>query len=105
MLTCSFYAFLYGIMRAYFAKGFRSFHTGSVRSSGQRAAKLLTFKVDSLKKSLPLGSGPNPTSWPEFEFLGSNHSQSLMAGIFAALLPTDSIFLVWEDLNQLEKIT
>ena len=31
-------------------KGFRSFHTGNMGSVGQRAAKLLAFKVGVLKK-------------------------------------------------------
>ena len=51
--------FLYGIMRAYFAKGFRSFHTGSVGSLGQRAAKLLTFKVGGLKKKSAIRHRPH----------------------------------------------
>ena len=33
-----------------FVKGYRSFHTGSIGSVGQRAANLLAFKVRGLKK-------------------------------------------------------
>ena len=37
-------------MLPYFEEGFRSFNTTNERSEGQRAAKLLAFKVGVLKK-------------------------------------------------------
>ena len=36
---------------------------------------------------------------------GSNHSQSLMASNFIALLPTDSIFLSLKDLSLLQSVS
>ena len=49
------------------------------------ALKLLAVKVRGLKKSLPPDPAPlESVSWIQ-EHPGSNHSQSLMAGNFAAL--------------------
>ena len=69
-------------------KGIRSFIAENLGSVGQRAAKLLAIKL-----------------WELFDFarirdhLRSNHSQSLMAGNFAALWPTDPKFLALKDLS------
>ena len=40
----------------YFGKGFRSFHTGNIKSVDQRAAKLLDVKVVVLKKKMSAAS-------------------------------------------------
>ena len=69
-----------------FKKGFRSFNTDNVGSVGQRASKLPAVKVGGLKKK----SAAQP--WPHSNQSASvrsrtnlNHSQSLMAGNFAAI--------------------
>ena len=71
-----------------------------MRSVGQRAAKLLAVNVRGLKKKSAI--------WPRQHSNqsarvrggpGSNHSQSLMAGNFAALLSTELKFSELKDLN------
>ena len=60
----------------------RSFDAENLGSVDLRAAKLLAVKVRDLKISLPPDPGHTQTSRI---YAGSNHSQSLMAGNFAAL--------------------
>ena len=77
MLLLNFYTVL---------KMFRSFNAENLRSVGQRAAKLLAVKVGGLMKK----SATQPQPWSNRlarirVVPGSNHSQSLMAGNFAAL--------------------
>ena len=83
-----------------FKKGFRSFNTENLGSVGQRASKLPAVKVGGHKKKS--ADWPRPLSNQSARIRvvpGSNHSQSLMAGHFAALLPTDPKFLALKDLN------
>ena len=63
-------------------KKIRSFDAENLGSVDLRAAKLLAVKVGDLKKSLPPDPGHTRTSRV---CVGLNHSQSLMAGNFAAL--------------------
>ena len=63
-------------------KKIRSFDAENLDTVDLRATKLLDIKVGDLKKSLPPDPGPTRTSRVCAE---SNHSQSLMAGNFAAL--------------------
>ena len=65
-----------------FLKKIRSFDAKNLGSIDLRAAKLQAVKVGDLKKSLPPDPGPTRTIRICVE---SNHSQSLMAGNFAAL--------------------
>ena len=69
-------------------------------------AKLLAVKVGGLKKKSAGRPWPhsNQSAWVRV-LAWSNHSQSLMAGDFAALWPTDSKFLATKDLNLLKKHT
>ena len=79
---------------------FRSFNAENLRSIGQRALKLLAVKVGGLKKKS--ANQPRPLSNHSARIRvvpGSNHSQSLMAGNFAALQPTDPKFLAIKDPN------
>ena len=70
----------------YFKKGFRSFNTENFGSVGQRASKLPAVKVGGLKKKSAIRPRPQSASLPRFEpQTRTNHSQSLMAGNFAAL--------------------
>ena len=84
----------------YLSNGFRTFHTINMGSVGQRAAKLLAVNVGGLKKESAIRPWPHSNqsarvrSWAK-----SNHSQSLMAGNFAALWPTDPTFSGLKDLN------
>ena len=55
----------------YFEKGFRSFHTGSMESIGQRATKLPALKVGGLKKKSAASAIPANTCAIAFG-LGSN---------------------------------
>ena len=84
----------------YSKKGFRSFNTENLRFFGQRASKLPAVKVGGHKKKS--ADQPRPL-WNQSALIrdcaGLNHSQSLMAGIFAALLPTDPNFSALKDLN------
>ena len=90
----------------YSFKRFRSFYAQTLGSVGQRAAKLLAVKVGGLKKKSASWPRPQSASVPGFDSRSrSNHSQSLMAGNFAALWPTDSKFLATKDLNLLKKHT
>ena len=90
----------------YFFKRFRSFIAENLKSVGQTAAKWLAVKVGGLKKKSAFQPRPH-SNWSARvrEHPGSNHSQSLMAGNFAAHWPTDSIFTAIKDLNLLKKYT
>ena len=61
--------------------------------------KLQAVKVESLKKSLQPGPEPTQKKAQIQDRPGSNHSQSLMAGNFAALWPTDPKFSAIKILN------
>ena len=89
-------------MLIYFEEMLRFFHTINKGSLGQRATKLPAFKVGGLKKK----SAGRP--WPylnqsaqDRSLASSNHSQSLKAGNFAALWPTDPKLSELKDLNPL----
>ena len=86
-------------------KKFRSFDAKNLGSVGQRAAKLLAVKVGGLKKVCQPAPAPVSQCARVRTPVPSNHSQSLMAGNFAALWPTDSKFLATKDLNLLKKHT
>ena len=67
-------------------KGFRSFNAENLGFVGQRASKLLAVKVGGHKKKS--ADWPRPLSNQSARIRvvpGSNHSQSVMAGNFAAL--------------------
>ena len=84
----------------YFKKGFRSFNTENLRSVGQRASKLPAVKVGGHKKKSADRPRPLSNQLARIRVVpGSNHSQSLMAGHFAALQPTDLKFSALKDLN------
>ena len=51
----------------YFKKGFGSFNIENLGSVGQRAAKLLAFKVGGSKKKSAIWPRPHPTSRPGSE--------------------------------------
>ena len=78
------------------SKKIRSFDAKNLGTVNLRAAKLLPVKVGYLKKSLPPDPGHTRTSRV---YAGSNHSQSLMAGNFAALKSVDPKFSAMKDLN------
>ena len=86
-------------------KKIRSFDAENLGSVGQRAAKLLAVKVGGLKKVCQPAPAPVSQCARVRTPAPSNHSQSLMAGNFAALWPTDSKFLATKDLNLLKKHT
>ena len=70
-------------------KRFRCLNAKNLESVGQRAAKLLAVKVGGLKKKSASRPQPQSASVPGFDSRSrSNHSQSLMAGNFAARLQT-----------------
>ena len=90
----------------YFRKGFRSFNTENLGSVGQRASKLPAVKVGGHKKKS--ADRPRPLSNQSARIRvvpGSNHSQSLMAGNFAALWPTDPKFSALKDLNPFKTVS
>ena len=92
----------------HFEKGFRSFHPVNIGSAGQRAAKLPAFKVGGFPKSLPLRpyqlkSVQVHSAWVWIR-PGSNHSQNLMDGNFAALWLTDSKVSALKDLNPFQTV-
>ena len=67
-------------------KGFRSFNAKNLKSLGQTASKLPVVKVGGRKKKSAARPRPhsNQSAWIQ-SWASSNHSQSLMAGNFAAL--------------------
>ena len=68
-------------------------------SVGQRVSKLPALKVGGLKKKSVAWPRPHSNhSALVRDVPGSNHSQSLMAGNFAALWPTDLKFSALKDL-------
>ena len=78
---------------------FRSFNAENLGSVGQVALKLPAVKVGGLKKKS--ASRPRPHSNHSAQIrsrANSNHSQSLMAGNFAALWPTNPKFSALKDL-------
>ena len=89
-----------------FFKRFRSFNAKNLGSAGQRAAKLLAVKVGGLKKKSASRPRPQSASLLGFDSRSrSNHSESLMAGNFAAHWPTDPKFSALKHLNFLKKHT
>ena len=87
-------------------KRFRSFIVVNMESVDWRTAKLLAFKVGGLKKKSAIQPRPHSNHLAHIrERPGSNHSQILMAGNFAAPWPTDSKFLSIKDLNLFQKYT
>ena len=69
-----------------FFERFRFLNAENLGSVGQRAAKLLAVKVGGLKKKSASQPWPHPNQSAQIlDCPGSNHSQSLMAGNFAAL--------------------
>ena len=80
-------------------KGFTSFIAENLRSIGQRAAKLLAVNIRGLKKKS--ASQPRPLLNQSARVrtrAKSNHSQSLMAGNFAALWSIGPKFSAFKDL-------
>ena len=77
-------------MYSKFCKGFRSFNAKNLRSIDQKASKLLVVKFGGLKKKSAAQPRLHSNQLARIgERTGSNHSQSLMPGNFAALWPTD----------------
>ena len=85
--------------------GFRFLNAENLGSVGQRAAKLPAVKVGGHKKK--------SADWPRSlsnqsarvrTRAKSNHSQSLVAGNFATLWPTDPKFSVLKDLNPFKTV-
>ena len=83
-------------------KKFRSFDAKNLGSVDLRAAELLAVKVGDLKKSLQPDPGPTLTGQV---YVGSNHSQTLMASSFAALQSTEPKFLASKDLIFLKTVS
>ena len=76
-----------------FFKRLGSFDDKNLGSVGQRAAKLPAIKVGGLKKKSAFQPWPHSNRSARVrDRPGSNHSQSFMAGNFAALKPTDPKF-------------
>ena len=89
-----------------FFKMFRSFNAWNLGSLGRMASKLPAAKVGGLKKKSAGRPQPQSASLLGFNSRSwSNHSESLMAGSFAAHWPTDSKFLALGHLNFLKKHT
>ena len=79
-------------------KKIRSFDAENLGSVCQRAAKLLAVKVGGLKKVCQPAPAPVSQCARVRTPAPSNHSQSLMAGNFAAIWPTDPKFSASKDL-------
>ena len=89
-----------------FFKRFRSFNAENLGSVGQRAAKLPAVNVGGLKKKSASRPRPQSASLLGFDSRSrSNHSESLMAGNFAAHWPTDSKVSALKHLNFLKRHT
>ena len=74
---------------------------GISRSKGCKLTSYQSLRSKKKSAALPQPHSNQPASiWERLE---SNHSQSLMAGNFAALCPTDPKFLSLKDLNLLKK--
>ena len=68
-------------------EGFRSFNVKNLGSVSYTASKLSAVKVGGLKKKSAIRPRPQSNHLAQVRVvLGSNHSQSLMAGNFVALL-------------------
>ena len=77
-----------------------------MKSFGQMASKLPVVKVGGLTKKSAIWPRPHSNQSARVRSgPGSNHSQTLMAGKFAALRPTDPKFLALKDLNFFKKCT
>ena len=77
-----------------------------MRSVGQRAAKLLAVNVRGLKKKSANRPWPQSKQSARVRCLAcSNHSQSLMADNFAALLSTDPKFSALKALNPFKTVS
>ena len=86
-------------------KKIRSFDAENLGSVCQRAAKLLAVKVGGLKKVCQPAPAPvSQCAWVRTP-APSNHSQSLMAGNFAALKPTEPKFSASKDLIFLKTVS
>ena len=89
-----------------FLKKFRSFNAKNLGSVGQTTLKLQAVKVGGLKKKSAVRPRPHSNHSAQVRGgPGSNHSQNLIAGKFAALWPTDPKFSALKDLNFLKKCT
>ena len=89
---------------AYFFKQFRSLIAEILTSLGLMAPKLPVVKVGGLTKKSAIWPWPHSNQSAQVRGgPGSNHSQTLMAGNFAALWSTDAKFLAWKDLNFFKK--
>ena len=86
-------------------KGSRSFNAENLESVGQRAAKILAFKVGGWKKILPIGPprAKRVRTWPIGRFFFQ--PPTLKANIFAALWPTDSKFSALKDLDSFKMVS
>ena len=79
---------------------FRSFNAKNLGSVGQRVAKLQALKVGDLKKKSAIRPRPHSNHSARIQIRPRlNHSQSLMAGNFAALSTAAPKFLALKDLN------
>ena len=88
----------------YLFKGFRSFNTVNMKSIGQRAVKLLAFKVGGLKKKSADWHWPYLNQEARVRHrMDLNHSQKLMDSNCAGLWPTDHIFTALKDLSLYQK--
>ena len=71
-----------------------------MKSFGQMASKLPVVKVGGLTKKSAIRPRPHSNQSARVRGgPGSNHSQTLMAGNFAALWPKDPTFSALKDLN------
>ena len=72
----------------------------TLKSLGQMALKLPVIKVEGLTKKSTVQPRPHLNQSARVQGgPGSNHSQTLMTGNFAALRPTDLTFSALKDLN------
>ena len=87
-------------------KRYRSFNIVNIGSVDERALKLPAFKVEGVKKKSAVQPRPHLNRSARIRVgPGSNHSQSLMAGNFAALWPTDPKFSALKDLNPFKTVS
>ena len=84
----------------------KSFIAKILKSFGQMASKLPVVKVGGLMKKSAIWPRPHSNQSARVQVVpGSNHSQSLMAGNFAALWPKDSKFSELKDLNPFKTVS
>ena len=87
-------------------KGFRSFNAKNLKSFGQMVSKLPVVKVEGLTKKSAIRPWPHSDQSARVRGgPGSNHSQTLMAGKFVALWPTDPTFSALKDLNLFKNVS